>query len=211
MTIGRCPKRPLADSNNQVEKKVEILAERRLVDAFFKLDEATLRHERRDGHMSEPIKRLNLERGDGVAALIHRPQKNTLVLVRQFRYPAHVHNGPGWILELTAGMLDKDEEPAETMRREIGEETGYVVKKLEFIAHFYLTPGGSSERIFLYYAEVDETSARTAGGGLAEESEDIEIVEMPLENAWEMLDGGQIIDAKTIIGLQWLRRRANAS
>ncbi len=186
-------------------KKVEILAQRRLVDAFFKLDEAELRHERRDGSMSEPMQRLNFERGDGVAALIYRPRKDTLVLVRQFRYPAYLNDGPGWILEIAAGMLDKEEQPAATMRREILEETGFASKELELLGQFYLSPGGSSERIFLYCAEVDENIPRAAGGGLDEEREDIEIVEMALEDVWQLLDSGQIVDAKTIIALQWLR------
>jgi len=189
-------------------RKVEILARRRLVDAFFKLDETQLRHEQLDGSMSAPMHRLNLERGDGVAALIHRPQKNTLVLVRQFRYPTYLHDGPGWIIEIAAGMVDKDEEPAETMRREVVEETGFVVKNLELLSHFYLTPGGSSERIFLYYAEIDEQIPRSEGGGLNEEHEDIEIVEIALDEAWQLLDSGQIVDAKTIIALQWLRAKS---
>ncbi|MFT5087222.1 MAG: nudix-type nucleoside diphosphatase (YffH/AdpP family) [Candidatus Latescibacterota bacterium] len=188
--------------------KIEILARRRLVDAFFKLDEAQLRHEQLDGSMSAPMHRLNLERGNGVAALIHRPQKNTLVLVRQFRYPTYLHDGPGWILEIAAGMLDENENPAETMRREIVEETGFAVKSIELLSHFYLTPGGSSERIFLYYAEVDEDLPRAEGGGLNEEHEDIEIVEISLDNAWQLLDSGQIVDAKTIIALQWLRTKS---
>lgn len=186
-------------------KKVEIISQRRLIDAFFKLDEAELRHERRDGSMSEKMHRLNLERGDGVAALIYRPQKEALVLVRQFRYPAYLHAGPGWILEIAAGMLDKDEKPAETMRREIAEETGFAVKELVLISQFYLSPGGSSERIFLYCAEVDENIPRAVGGGLDEEHEDIEIVEVTLEEAWGLLESRQIVDAKTIIALQWLR------
>ena len=146
--------------------------------------------------------------GNGVAALIHRPQKNTLVLARQFRYPTYLHDGPGWILEIAAGMLDENENPAETMRREIVEETGFAVKSIELLSHFYLTPGGSSERIFLYYAEVDEDLPRAEGGGLNEEHEDIEILEISLDNAWQLLDSGQIVDAKTIIALQWLRTKS---
>ena len=145
-------------------KNVEILQERRLLDAFFKVDEVQLRHERFDGSMSPPLNRLCFERGDGVAALLYAPETERLVLVRQFRYPT-LEAGPGWIVELVAGMLDAAEAPEETMRREILEETGYVVEELAFISMFYLSPGGSSERIHLYCAEVDAAARRAEGGG----------------------------------------------
>lgn len=190
-------------------KKVEILAQRRIADAFFKLDEAKLRHELRDGSMSAPMDRLNLERGDGVAALVYHPQREVLVFVRQFRYPAYVRSGPGWLVELPAGMLDHDEEPIDCMRREIGEETGYAIRHIELVSSFYLSPGSSSERIFLYYAEIDPLAEPSAGGGLANEQEDVERVELPLSEAWRQLDAGAFIDAKTIIALQWMRARAS--
>ena len=187
-------------------KKVEIHRKKRLLDDFFKIDEAILSHERLDGSMSSPLRRLSLERGDGVAALLFEPQSRRIVLVRQFRYPTCAH-GDGWLVELVAGMLDKDESPTETMRREIVEETGYVVGELQPISTFYLTPGGSSERIFLYYGEVSDDLPRQQGGGLEEEQEDIEVVEMTLEEAWKALDAGEISDAKTLIALMWFRSR----
>ncbi len=192
-------------------KKVEILAQRRIADAFFKLDEAKLRHELRDGSMSAPMDRLNLERGDGVAALVYHPQREVLVFVRQFRYPAYLHDGPGWLVELPAGMLDHDEEPADCMRREIREETGYAVGHIKPVSTFYLSPGGSSERIHLYYAEIDPLQPRRAGGGLANEQEDIELIELPLSEAWRQLDAGAFVDAKTIIALQWMRAQRLSS
>lgn len=193
-------------SSSPTAKRVEIIGTRRLFDDFFKVDEAILRHETRDGEMSPPMRRLNLERGDGVAAVLYRPDSRTVVLVRQFRYPAHVR-GDGWLLEVVAGMLDKDEPPQETMRREIVEETGYQVKELQPISTFYSSPGGSSERIFLFYGEVDEQAVRAAGGGLDEEHEDIEVVEIGAEEIWQKLDRGEIADAKTLVALMWLRRR----
>lgn len=186
-------------------KKVEILQERRLLDAFFKVDEVQLCHQRFDGSMSPPLNRLCFERGDGVAALLHQREAGRMVLVRQFRYPAWVREGPGWILEIVAGMLDEDEPPEETMRREILEETGYQVAALEYISTFYLSPGGSSERIFLYYAEVEPGDQLNRGGGLEKENEDIEIVELPIEEAFAALDRGEIVDAKTLVALMWFR------
>ena len=102
-------------------------------------------------------------------------------------------------------MVDRDEDPADTMRREISEETGYRLRDLKRIAQFYLSPGGSSEQIYLYYAEIDLDHPRGTGGGLAEEQEDIELVELSLSEAWRMLDAGEFADAKTIIALQWMR------
>jgi nudix-type nucleoside diphosphatase (YffH/AdpP family) len=187
-------------------KRVEILSRRRLLDDFFKVDEVLLRHERLDGSMSQTARRLTLERGDGEAALLYRPGSHRLVLVRQFRYPTCAR-GPGWLLEVVAGILGGDESPETAMRREIAEETGYAVATLRLISIFYLSPGGSSERIYLYFGEIDEAAPRGAGGGLAEEAEEIEVVELTAAQAWQALDNGGIVDAKTLIALMWLRQR----
>ena len=186
-------------------KRVEIISKKRMFDDFFKVDEAILRYERLDGGMSEPVRRLSLERGDGVAVLVYRPRQRSVMLVRQFRFAAHAQ-GEGWLLEVVAGMLEKGEAPEETARREIAEEMGCQVGELRPISTFYLSPGGSSERIFLYFAEVDEEAPPGAGGGGEEEHEDIEVVELGLEEVWRSLDRGEIDDAKTLVALMWLRR-----
>lgn len=186
--------------------KVEVLSSRLLMDDFFKIEEARIRFEHFDGTMSHEVRRLNLQRGDAVAAILVKPRAGTVVLVKQFRYPVHA-NGDGWITELVAGVCEDGESADDTMRREILEEAGYHVGRMEMISHFYPSPGGSSERVFLYYAEVDESRAKEAGGGAPSEGEDIEVVEWPFEKAREMLRAGKIVDAKTVIGLQWLRER----
>ena len=191
-------------------RKVEIQSRKRMLDDFFKVDEIVLRHERADGRMTRSLRRLHLDRGDGVAALLFKPETGNIVLVRQFRYSAHVH-GPGWILEVVAGVLGPDENPRSAMQREILEETGYTTEKLDSISSFYLSPGGSSERIHLFYAEAGPRAIGKSGGGLEEEGEDIEVVEVPLEKAWDMLEAGRIVDAKTIIALQWLRSQGPLS
>ena len=141
-----------------------------------------LRHERFDGSLSPELNRLCLERGDGVTALLYQPQSDTLVLLRQFRYPAWVRQGPGWILE----------------------ETGHEVCNLQHVSTFYLTPGGSSARIFLYYGEVAVNDRREPGGGLADQNEDIEIA---VDDGFAAVDQGAIVDAKTLIALMWFRNR----
>ncbi len=194
-----------------MNRRVEVTEERDVFRrAFFSLKEATLRYERFDGQMSEPVTRLYFDRGDSVAALLHDPAADTLTLVEQFRYPAYV-TGHGWLLELPAGVVERDsgESEEETMRREIMEETGYVVASLEPITTCYPSPGGSSERIFLYYAQISEDVRHGPGGGV-DAGEDTRVVTLPVEEALRRLDDGEIVDAKTIIALQWLAgRRGN--
>ena len=187
-------------------KRVDIESRQQVYDGFFQLEEVVLRHERFDGSMSAPMSRLNLERGDGAAVVLHDPTRRVLTLVRQFRYPTW-EKGPGWTLELVAGVIDAGRDPADVARAEAREETGYDIGALESLGTFYLTPGGSSERIFLYYAAVDQSMRIAEGGGLAHEGEDIEIVEMSEQQAWRALDEQRVIDAKTLVGLMWLRRR----
>jgi len=186
-------------------KRVEIIEKKRLLDGFFKVDEAELRFERFDGTMSPTVRRLCLERGDSAAAILLDRERKKVILVSQFKYPTY-EKGSGWLVETVAGAIDAHEEPAEAMKREIQEETGYAPTALEHISTFYVTPGGSSERIFLYYAEVNAGS-RESGGGLEAEHEDIEVLEFAPEELFTKLEQGEIVDAKTIIGIMWLRRR----
>lgn len=185
--------------------EVEVVSRRRLLDGFFKVDEVVLRHRRRDGAMSPPLTRLHLDRGDGAAVVLHDRERGCVVLVRQLRF-ATCEKGPGWPLEVVAGVVPPGETPEDVARREALEEVGCRVPRLEPVGAFYLSPGVSSERIFLYYGEVSLRDRR-GGGGLDEEGEDIEVVELPLAEAWAALDRGAIVDAKTLIGLMWLRRK----
>ena len=104
-------------------------------------------------------------------------------------------------------MVKPGEEPEAAMRREILEETGYQVRELKYIGKFYLSPGGSSERIFLYYAEVGESDRVEAGGGAAGEHEDIRLVEYSKEEIERVLDRREIVDAKTLVAVQWWQLR----
>ena len=115
--------------------KVEIASQRRIFDDFFKIEEAVVRFEKFNGQMSAPLRRLNFERGDSVAAVIVNRDTRCAILSNQFRYPAST-KGNGWIYEIIAGMIDQGEKPAQAMRREIMEEIGYRVSKLVHIADF---------------------------------------------------------------------------
>jgi nudix-type nucleoside diphosphatase (YffH/AdpP family) len=187
-------------------KKVRIISEKAVYDDFFKILETRLQFEKFDGRLSPPVRRLTFERGDAVAALLWQLQRQQPLLVEQFRYPTY-QKGPGWIVETVAGMVKPGEEPEAAMRREILEETGYQVQELKFIGTFYLSPGGSSERVFLYYAEVSENDRVAAGGGAVGEQEDIRLVEYSQPEMAAALARGEIVDAKTIIALQWWQHR----
>ena len=185
--------------------RVRILKESREYDGFFKIDKAVLQYEKFSGDMSEEITRLNFNRGDSTAVLLYDEEKDSVILVKQFRYPAYVNDGPGWILEVVAGTIEKGEDVVSVARAELLEEAGYEVDGLEPISRFYVSPGGTSERIHLYLGFVRRKVG--PGGGLISEHEDIQVVEIPLDEAMQMIKTGEICDAKTIIALQWLELR----
>jgi nudix-type nucleoside diphosphatase (YffH/AdpP family) len=132
-----------------------------------------------------------------------------LLLTEQFRFPT-LEKGPGWLIEIIAGMIDPGEQPEDSIRREIEEELGYRADRIEHVATFYVSPGGSSERIWVYYTEVGDAGRVSAGGGLPGEHEDIRVVSMSPEEARAALKDGKIADAKTIIGLQWFLARGHS-
>ncbi len=182
--------------------KVIVHKSRLILDDFFKVSESEVSHERFDGRMSEPRRLLCFERGDSVAALVYDRTTKKLVFVKQFRHPAYA-KGPGWVLEVMAGGIVDGEAPEEALRRELLEEMGYEIASHEPISTFYVSPGGSSERIFLYYVEVEKRVA--SGGGLEAEGEDIQIVDVFADELVTLLETTQ--DAKTLIAIQWGLRR----
>ncbi len=187
--------------------KVELKKELVAYDDFFKIIVGRLRFEKFDGTMSKEVRRLSMERGDAVAVVLFNRQNNTLVLIRQFRYPVYraLKKKNGWLYELVAGVVEQGETPQGVVRREVMEEAGYKVKKLKLLARIFPSPGGMSERIYIFYAEV--ARRENAGGGLASEHEDIRVLELPVAKVYAMLDKGKIEDAKTLIGLLLARER----
>jgi len=191
-------------------ENVEIHSRNCVFDGFFKIEEVDFRHQRIDGDMSPVLRRLHLERGDGAAVVVHNVQRRCFVFVRQFRYSTH-EQGPGGLLETIAGVIEPGQAPEKVARRELLEEAGYRARELEFVSSFYLTLGGSSERIFLFFAEVEDADRVARGGGLDAEGEDIEVVEMTETEVWRALDAGEIVDAKTLVGLLSYRQRRGGS
>jgi len=186
--------------------KVEVTERENVYDGRFKLERAVLRYEQYDGRMSKPVERLLFERGDSVAVLLYNRQRGTVVLVEQFRYPAYVREGEndGRLLEVVAGTIDARSSPDEVARAELVEEAGYALHELEHVCTFYPSPGACSERIYLYLGYLSDSAWVGAGGGLTEHGEDIRVVELPLAEAWRMVQEGMIRDAKTIIALQYV-------
>jgi nudix-type nucleoside diphosphatase (YffH/AdpP family) len=187
-------------------RKVEIQDKHLVFDDVFKIQQATLRFQKFDGQMSAPVRKLVFERGDSAAALLFHRDSQQVILVNQFRYPTY-EKGPGWLYEVVAGIIEDHERPEECIKREVREETGYEVSELTHIATFYVSPGGTSERIILFYGEVSDTHRISSGGGLASEHEDIQLVELTLPDLWQALEHGDIVDAKTLIAVQWLQQR----
>lgn len=188
-------------------KKVSIEQKRYILEDVFKVEEARLRFEKFNGEMSDEIRRISLERGDSVAVIIFNLTTNKLILINQFRYPTY-KNDQGWLIEAIAGIVDPNETPEQSARREVQEEVGLNISTLEYISTFYPSPGGSSERIHLYYSEVSGENAKyKKTGGLVSEGEDIKAEELSLQEALGKIKSGEIMDAKTIIGIYWLENR----
>lgn len=192
-----------------MKRRVEILRKKEIFKRhIFRIEEAQFQHERYNGEMSEVLTRLSFERGESAAVVIHDPKTDKVVFTEQFRYSTY-EKGPGWMLEIPAGTVDDadDDDPKVTIRRELMEEIGYDVARFRKVVSFYVSPGATSERIHLYYATATPRAKKGKGGGLVSEGEDIRVVSMTFAEAMKKIETGDIVDAKSIIGLQWLGLR----
>jgi ADP-ribose pyrophosphatase len=187
-------------------RQIEILDKKRVFDDFFKIDEVRIKYEKFNGEITPIHRRLNFERGDSVAAIVYNEDSKKVILVNQFRYPSYT-KGNGWLTEVVAGVLNEGENPETAIKREILEEIGYKTTRLTHISTFFVSPGGTSERIILYYVVVNDLDKTSTGGGISSEHEDIKLIEYTLEELWNSLNKGKIKDAKTIIALMWLKLR----
>lgn len=188
---------------------------------LFRVVKAVLRHSKFGGGMSDPVVRLNFERGESVGILLYDPKQDAVVLVRQFRYPVFAGLGAqekrsmpekAWLLEIVAGVKEPGRDVAEVANQELLEEAGYEVKgELRKIATIYPSPGGTSERITLFLAIADSWNPAGKGGGIVAEGEDTQAVVLPFDQALAMVDRGEIQDAKTLVALQHLARLDRAS
>jgi GDP-mannose pyrophosphatase NudK len=162
------------------------------------------RHEfelkRRNGEWQHQI-RETYDRGDGAAVLLCDRSDGTVIVVRQFRYPAFYRGDNPYLIEVCAGKLEGDD-PETCARKEAEEETGYRVGELLKAYNCFASPGAVTERLTLFLGFV-EAPAGSGGGGLADEGEDIEVLRLPFTDALQMVESGEIADAKTIMLLQY--------
>jgi nudix-type nucleoside diphosphatase (YffH/AdpP family) len=196
-------------------RKAVIHKTTRLFNDFFQVDEVMVSHQRADGTMSPDERRLIFERGDAVAIMLYNPDSKSVIIVNQFKVSSLVarrRDDPnivdGWVTEATAGMIDKGETPEKAIIRETLEETGYRIVSPRLISKFFSSPGGTSERIFLYFAEVRDSDKVGGGGGLP--NEDVTVMRMPAHELFDQLDKGSIEDPKLAIGAYWLKDYLNA-
>ncbi len=182
----------------------EILERRRRHDGFFKLDLLRLRHERFDGGWSVPLRRELFLQREAVAALPYDPRRDRVVLIEQFRAGAiEAPEGP-WLVEAVAGLREPGEDPEEVARREVAEETGLAVGRLERAGAYRSSPGATNELVHVYLAEVE---APAEGGihGLAGEHEDIRSMVVTADEAFAWLETGRVTAATAVVPLLWLR------
>jgi nudix-type nucleoside diphosphatase (YffH/AdpP family) len=177
-----------------------------LSDDWYVLRKATFDYRRRDGSWSRQSREA-YDRGNGATILLYEPSAGTVLLTRQFRWPAYANGHPdGMLIETPAGLLD-DEEPEAAIRREAEEETGVRVGDVERLFEVFMSPGSVTERLHFFAAPYDRDGRDGTGGGLPEEGEDIEVLEPTVAEALAMVRDGRIADAKTIMLLQWAERR----
>jgi len=182
-------------------EQVRILEERVLAHDWYLLRKTTFEHRRRDGRL-QVVSRETYDRGNGVALLLFNAARGTVILTRQFRFPAWVNGcAEGLLIEACAGQLDGND-PIAAMQREAIEETGYDVQSPRKVFEAYMSPGSVTEKLHFFVAAYEDADRRHAGGGEADEGEDIEVLELPLAQALAMIASGQIQDGKTIMLLQ---------
>lgn len=160
----------------------------------------------------QAVSREVFERGQASAILLWHRVRDALVFVRQFRLPVELLGDEGMMLEVAAGGIDGVESPLDAALRECREETGYEPLSAVAACVIHPSPAAVKERLFLFFAEVDDQHRTSEGGGLEAESEDVEVVELPVETIRAMLAGGEITDAKTLVLLYWYfaRRQGQA-
>ena len=182
--------------------KVKINSVENLSSSWYKLDKVNFEYQLKNGEWQNQS-RESYDRGDGAAILLYNPTKKTVILTKQFRMPSYLNeNEDGMMIEVCAGLLDADD-PLTCIKKEAEEETGYQINNPKKIFEIYSTPGAVTEKIHYFIAEYNDEMKMNEGGGLEDETEEIEVLELDFENALTMISTGEICDAKTIILLQY--------
>jgi nudix-type nucleoside diphosphatase (YffH/AdpP family) len=183
-------------------KNVKVIRTDILSDNWYVLKKVTYSYEKSNGQVLEQSREA-YDRGNGATILLYNKQKQTVILTRQFRLPTYVNgNSSGMLIESCAGLLDADE-PEECIRRETEEETGYRVTDVKKVFEAYMSPGSVTEKLYFFIAEYSKDMQVNEGGGVDHEEENIEVLEYDFDEAMEMVNRGEIMDAKTIMLLQY--------
>ena len=197
----------MSDIQQFSQEDMEIVAEKTLYKGFFTLKQIQFKHKLFAGGESEIVTRELLIKGAASAVIAYDPKADSVVLVEQVRIGAAYHPEPmrsPWLLELIAGMVEKDEKPEEVALRESKEEAGITVKNLTHCLSVWDSPGGTVERLHLFVGKVDSSQAKGIHG-LADENEDIRVHVVKREQAYQWMCEGKIDNSIAVIGLQWLQ------
>jgi len=181
--------------------KIQITKTEVLSNNWYTLRKITYNYLKKDGNW-ETQAREAYDRGNGATILLYNKRSKTVILTRQFRLPTYINgNETGMLIETCAGLLDKDN-AEECIRRETEEETGYKISSVEKVFEVFMSPGSVTEIVHFFVAEYDKTMKVNEGGGLEVEQENIEVLELVFDQAYAMIEAGEIKDAKTIMLLQ---------
>ena len=184
-----------------ISDRIRVKNVRLLSDNWYTLKTTTLEWRRADGEW-QTQHRETYDRGNGATLLPYNLARRTVMLVKQFRYPAYVNGCDDLLIEAAAGLLD-NESPETRIRTEAEEEIGYRLRDIRKIFEAYMSPGSVTEKLHFFVAEYQPDMKIGAGGGNPDEGEDIEVLELAIDEALAMISDGRIMDAKTIMLLQW--------
>lgn len=184
--------------------KINVLKTEILSDNWYTLRKITYQTINSNGAVTVQDREA-YDRGNGSTILLYNKTDQTVILTRQFRMPTYLNgNKDGYLIECCAGLLDKDN-PEECIKRETEEETGYKVSDVKKVFEAYMSPGSVTEILYFFIAEYSKEMKVSEGGGVEEESENIEVLEVPFQEALDMISSGEIKDAKTIMLLQYVQ------
>lgn len=180
-------------------QKTELLS-----DNWYILNKVTYEYQKEDNTVETHIREV-YDRGNGAAILLYNSKQKTVIMTRQFRLPSYLNgNKTGMMIEVCAGLLDKDH-PEQCIIRETEEETGYRLSTVHKVFETYMSPGAVTEILYLFVGEYDASMKVNEGGGLDAEQENIEVLEYTFDEAFAMIESGEIKDAKTVMLLQYAK------
>jgi nudix-type nucleoside diphosphatase (YffH/AdpP family) len=186
---------------DETAERVRLISSQVLSDDWYLLKKTIYDFRRADGSWQRQ-QRETYDRGNGATLLLYQLASRRVVLIRQFRFPAYVNGHDGMLVETPAGLLDQAT-PEQRIRAEAEEETGYRVGEVRKVFEAFMSPGSVTEKLYFFVAEYDADAKIGQGGGLEEEGEDIEVLELPFDEAMAMVWRGEICDGKTIMLLQY--------